>query len=309
LATDKPLNIVWISFEDTTPRFGCYGDEVAQTPHVDRLAAEGCRYPNNFSTAPVCAPARAAIITGMYPTFIGAHHMRTTHRGRPESALPTPYGTFYAPNISPDRTHGIGGWTDRQFADAMLRGLSPDGGHYYPAFPYDSYARMTARDVNDLRAYLAGLPPVARADVLHVLRFPYDNRRMLGLWKRRYLRHGPVVDAKGDAQVARGQYLVEGPGHCGSCHTPRTALGGPDYRRWLGGADEAPNITPGSGFIAEAGADEIVDALAPAKTHAQSGSYGEEMEAVRRNLAHLSDADRRAIAAYLKAILAVPDAE
>jgi len=224
-------------------------------------------------------------------------------------ALPTPYGTFYAPNISPDRTHGIGGWTDRQFADAMLRGLSPDGGHYYPAFPYDSYARMTARDVNDLRAYLAGLPPVARADVLHVLRFPYDNRRMLGLWKRHYLGHGPVVDAKGDAQVARGQYLVEGPGHCGSCHTPRTALGGPDYRRWLGGADEAPNITPGSGFIAEAGADEIVDALAPAKTHAQSGSYGEEMEAVRRNLAHLSDADRRAIAAYLKAILAVPDAE
>lgn len=99
MATDKPLNIVWISFEDTTPRFGCYGDEVAQTPHVDRLAAEGCRYPNNFSTAPVCAPARAAIITGMYPTFIGAHHMRTTHRGRPESALPTPYGAVPPPYV------------------------------------------------------------------------------------------------------------------------------------------------------------------------------------------------------------------
>jgi len=89
--TTKPINILWISFEDTTPRFGCYGDRLAQTPNVDRLAREGCVYPNTFSTAGVCAPARAAIITGMYPTFIGAHHMRTTHPDRNAPGLPTPY--------------------------------------------------------------------------------------------------------------------------------------------------------------------------------------------------------------------------
>ncbi len=87
----RPLNILWISFEDTSPRFGCYGDEVARTPNVDRLAAQGCVYPNTFSTAGVCAPARSAIITGMYPTYIGAHHMRTSHTNPHVPGLPTPY--------------------------------------------------------------------------------------------------------------------------------------------------------------------------------------------------------------------------
>jgi arylsulfatase A-like enzyme len=87
----KPLSILWISFEDTSPRFGCYGDEVARTPNVDRLASQGCVYFNTFSTAGVCAPARSAIITGMYPTFIGAHHMRTAHTNKHVPGLPTPY--------------------------------------------------------------------------------------------------------------------------------------------------------------------------------------------------------------------------
>ncbi|MFP4379106.1 MAG: sulfatase [Candidatus Sumerlaeia bacterium] len=91
MSQDKPLNILWISFEDTTPRFGCYGDDVAQTPNVDRLASEGCVYTHCFSTAGVCAPARSAIITGMYPTFIGTHHMRTAHTNKNTPEMPTPY--------------------------------------------------------------------------------------------------------------------------------------------------------------------------------------------------------------------------
>ncbi len=85
------LNVLWISFEDTTPRFGCYGDPLARTPNLDRLAAGGCRFPNAFSTAPVCAPSRSAVITGMYPTSIGTHHMRTTHRNRATPEMATPY--------------------------------------------------------------------------------------------------------------------------------------------------------------------------------------------------------------------------
>ena len=90
MKTSRP-NMLWVSFEDTTPRYGCYGDRLARTPNLDRLAAEGCRYPNAFSTAPVCAPSRSAVITGMYQTAIGAHHMRTTHANRATPGLPTPY--------------------------------------------------------------------------------------------------------------------------------------------------------------------------------------------------------------------------
>ena len=88
--TKRP-NILWISLEDTSPRFGCYGDTVARTPNIDRLAAGGCRYPNAFSTSGVCAPSRAAIITGMYQSAIGAQHMRTRHTNEHAPELPTPY--------------------------------------------------------------------------------------------------------------------------------------------------------------------------------------------------------------------------
>ncbi len=92
MSSSRP-NILWISFEDTNPFYGCYGDKVARTPNVDALAASGCRYTHAFSTAGVCAPARSAIITGMYPTSIGSHHMRTTHRNRDTPEMPTPYDT------------------------------------------------------------------------------------------------------------------------------------------------------------------------------------------------------------------------
>jgi N-sulfoglucosamine sulfohydrolase len=91
MTTDKRPNILWISFEDTNPFYGCYGDKVARTPNVDKLAADGCRWPLTFSTAGVCAPARSAVITGMYPISIGTHHMRTTHRNRFTPEMPTPY--------------------------------------------------------------------------------------------------------------------------------------------------------------------------------------------------------------------------
>ena len=87
----QPINILWISLEDTSPRFGCYGDAIARTPHIDRLAAEGCRFPNAFATAGVCAPSRSAIITGMYAVSIGSHHMRTAHTHAATPELPTPY--------------------------------------------------------------------------------------------------------------------------------------------------------------------------------------------------------------------------
>ncbi|MBZ0124300.1 MAG: cytochrome c, partial [Roseovarius sp.] len=116
------------------------------------------------------------------------------------------YGTFVVPNISPDPVHGIGAWSGAQFAAAMTRGVSPEGAHYYPAFPYPSYARMRAQDVADLWAWLRTLPPEARANPPHRLRFPYGNRALLGVWNRRHLRPGPVAAIPGGAELARGRY-------------------------------------------------------------------------------------------------------
>jgi mono/diheme cytochrome c family protein len=222
--------------------------------------------------------------------------------------LDTRFGTFRVPNISPDTATGIGTWTLAEFDAAMRRGRRPDGAHYYPAFPYTSYARMTGADIRDLWAYLRGLPPVPNVVAGHALRAPFRSRRALGVWKRLYLRPAPVVSlADAGPQVARGRYLVEAIGHCGACHTPRDALGGPDYRRWLAGSTKlasgpVPNITSGAPGIAGRSVEEIAQGLLPAATHAVAGDYGFAMEAVRRNLAHLSGSDRRAIAAYLKVV-------
>jgi mono/diheme cytochrome c family protein len=222
--------------------------------------------------------------------------------------LATPFGTFVAPNISPDAKHGIGSWTLPDFANAMLAGISPEGEHYYPAFPYTSYARMKDQDISDLFAFLKTLEPVQGAAPGHELAFPFSLRRGLGLWKLMYLDPGPaVVLQRIDEQLQRGQYLVEGPGHCGECHTPRDMAGGLKLDQWLAGAKAPagegtiPNITSGEGGIGEWSAADIAYYLESGFTPSFD-SVGGEMVAVQENMARLTPEDRAAIAAYLKAI-------
>lgn len=229
-------------------------------------------------------------------------------------ALASPYGTFRAPNISPDPETGIGGWSDSDFANAMLRGVSPDGRHYYPSFPYASYARMRAEDVLDLKAFIDTLPPVRNAVAGHDLAFPYNLRRGLGLWKRLNMKDEPAVDLSDASEtVRRGQYLVEGPGHCGECHTARDAAGGLLLDRWLAGAPSPdgdgviPNITPHADGLSDWSEGDIAYALETGFTP-DFDTLGGSMGAVQANLAELPAEDREAIAAYLKAIPALPDA-
>jgi len=223
----------------------------------------------------------------------------------------TRFGTFVAPNITPDKETGIGNWSSAEFATALLKGVSPDGQHYYPAFPYTSYVRMELQDVVDLKAYLDTLPAVVRANEHHELAFPYSIRRGLGLWKMRYLRSQPIIALDDpDTELQRGQYLVEGPGHCGECHSPRDPAGGIDYARWLGGAanpdgdGSIPNITPHQTGIAEWEAVDIAEYLSSGFTP-DYDVVGSTMAEVVDNTARLPDSDRKAIAAYLKAIPAV----
>lgn len=226
--------------------------------------------------------------------------------------LETDFGTFVAPNISMHPTDGIGDWSAADLANAMLRGVSPDGRHYYPAFPYASYARMEMGDVADLYAFMRTLPEVEGRASGNALAFPYTIRRGVGLWKAMHLDEGPVLALPDeDDTVARGQYLVEGPGHCGECHTPRDFTGGLDTSRWLAGGPSMegpgriPNITPSADGIGSWSEFEIAAYLESGFTP-DFDSAGGRMAAVIRNLARLPEEDRQAIAAYLKAIPAQP---
>ncbi len=223
-------------------------------------------------------------------------------------ALATDFGTFIAPNISPHPEDGIGAWSAADFANAMLRGLSPDGRHYYPAFPYASYARMEIGDVADLWAYLQTLPEVSGVAPDHQLAFPYSLRRGVGLWKLAFLDPGPVVEVDPDEPVLlRGRYLVEGPGHCGECHTPRNVAGATENTRWLAGAPNPdgegriPNITGGAGGLGAWSLGDLTYYFETGFTP-EFDSVGGSMTAVQRNLAMLGPEDREAIATYLKAV-------
>ncbi|MCW3781148.1 cytochrome c [Defluviimonas salinarum] len=219
--------------------------------------------------------------------------------------FPSPFGTFVAPNISNDPAAGIGTWTALGLANAMLRGVSPEGRHYYPVFPYASYARATLQDVVDLRAFLATLPADPSPSAPHEVAFPYNIRLGLGLWKRLHLDDGWVVAGDLNQAETRGRYLVEALGHCGECHTPRGGLGAMDRNRWLagapipGGKSRFPNLTPAKLTWSEA---DIVAFLTTGFTP-DYDSVGGAMAEVVDGLSHLAPSDRAAIAAYLKRVV------
>ncbi len=219
-------------------------------------------------------------------------------------AFPSPFGTFLAPNISNHPDQGIGLWTVLDLANAMHHGVGRAGEHLYPAFPYTSYIRTTLQDVADLRAYLATLPADATPSQPHRLGFPFNIRLSLGIWKWLYLSDAAILDGPLTPEQDRGRYLVEALGHCGECHTPRGRLGALDTSRWLAGAPDPsgqgtiPNITPGKLKWSEA---EIIDYLTTGFTP-EYDSVGGHMAHVVENLSRLPEADRAAIAAYLKAV-------
>jgi mono/diheme cytochrome c family protein len=221
-------------------------------------------------------------------------------------ALASPFGTFYVPNISPDPTDGIGRWSEAQFVTAVTKGVSPSGTHYFPAFPYTTYAHARVSDIRDLFAYLKTLAPVPGRVRDHDVPFPFNIRRNIGIWKWLFMDGRPFMpDTARPAQWNRGDYLVNGLGHCAECHSPRNFLGGiVAAQRFAGGPDPdgkgwVPNITQKG--ISDWSEKDIAYFLESGQTP-DGDSAGGSMVSVIRNISQLSEADRTAIATYIKSL-------
>ena len=235
----------------------------------------------------------------------GSCHMGPDRESDPElltggREFVSDFGTFYAPNISPDPEHGIGGWSQAEFVNAVQRGVSPNGQHYYPAFPYTSYIRAERQDIVDLFAYMQTLPADATPSRGHDLGFPFNIRRSVGIWKALFLQDDWVITGTLSEEEERGRYLAEALSHCAECHTPRNLLGALDKSEWLMGA---PNPSGRGRIPAIAGPDFTWDAF-DISAYLETGFtpdfdvVGGTMAQVVNNLKQLDKSDLDAIAAY-----------
>jgi len=229
-------------------------------------------------------------------------------RGLPAGGtpFPTPVGTFHPQNLTPDDDTGIGRWSEIDFVNAMRLGISPRGTHYFPAFPYASYRSMTMADLLDLRAYLMSLPAVRSQAPEAGVPMAALARRGVGLWKQVAFRRPTFSPEPGHTPSwTRGAYLVNAPGHCGECHTPRDWLMVADESRHLaggphpGGEGKVPSLR---GLLARKkykDVDDLVLALQNGETFGYEDLSSGGMAAIQENLARLPETDVRAIAEYV----------
>ena len=264
------------------------------------------------------AGASAADVTGnaergAYVLRLGgcvACHTDTKNNGAALAgggALESPYGTFYAPNITPDPETGIGGWSTEDFIRAMTKGEPPEGLPYYPAFPYTSYTRMTRQDLIDLKAYLDTVPPVRRESPPHDLSFPYNLRAAMVPWRWLFFDDATFEpDPSMSDAWNRGAYIVTGPAHCGECHSPRNFFGAVDESQALAGTSSGPEGKPIPGInqhpkrgIGDWSKSDIAELLKSGFMPDGDVVGGAMADVVEDSSSHWTDADREAVAEYL----------
>jgi len=272
----------------------------------------------NVPTLTATAASQAEIDFGTYLSKAGnCTSCHTRENGDAYAggvAFQTEFGTIYSTNITPDAETGIGEWTLEEFRTALREGERPDGKHLYPVFPYTSYTLMNDEEVAALFAYLQTLPPVKHTPPENDLRFPYSQRWALGMWKALYFDEGRFVsDADQTDEWNRGAYLVNGPAHCGMCHTPRNFLGAEDddlaltggtYTDTIDGKSlswSATNLTSASSGLGSWSVEDIVSYLRLGVSH-RAGVFGPMNEVVVDGTRHLEEQDLRAMAVYLKSL-------
>ncbi|MBV8492377.1 MAG: cytochrome c [Alphaproteobacteria bacterium] len=240
------------------------------------------------------------------------HHGKPYAGGRP---LATPFGTFYSPNITPELETGIGRWSEAQFLHALRDGVRADGANLFPVFPYPSYTGITDTDAVAIKAYLFAQPTVRQPNRAHDVPFPLSWRWLQTPWKWLFFTPGPFRPAPDrDAVWNRGAYLVTAVAHCGECHTPRNWFGAMEMSRFLAGnphgpdGKPVPNITPDpNSGIGNWSEEDIIGVLTDGHTP-EFDFVGGAMAEVVKSTSRLTDADRRAIAVYLRAVPAKPSA-
>jgi mono/diheme cytochrome c family protein len=223
-------------------------------------------------------------------------------------ALATPFGTFFSPNITPDKETGIGLWSEAQFARALHDGVA-NGQYLFPVFPYTSFTNMTDADTADLYAFFLAQKPVTAANKPPAAHFPFSFRPLLFFWRTLFFVPGPLPAVPGkSAEWNRGRYLAEAVVHCEECHTPRNFLGGLDRDRAFAGnpqgpdGQKAPDITPDDVTgIGKWSLNDITEVLDTGLTP-DGDSVGSGMADVVEGTSKLTDADRHAIAVYIKSL-------
>src|SRR5215475_3015003 len=228
-------------------------------------------------------------------------------------SIETPFGNIVAPNITPDAETGIGSWSDEQFDAAVRKGIARNGAHLYPAMPYNAYTKMSRDDVLAIRAYLNTLVPVRNAVEANTLPFPFNIRAAMRVWNALYFKQGDYQpNPHQSAEWNRGAFLVGGPGHCGACHTPKTALGGDKTGQYLEGAYlqgwSAPAITNDSLLGLGAWSKDDVVAYLKSGHNRITAATGPMGEVVTLSTAFMTDSDLNAIATYLKSLPGKADA-
>ncbi len=270
---------------------------------------------DDASTGPAAAAVDAATLVerGRYLALAGNCMACHTSRGGKTLAggtpIPTPFGTVYGPNITPDEKTGIGAWTADDFWQALHNGKSRDGTLLYPAFPYTEYTRVTRADSDALYAYLRTVAPISQPNRPPELEFPYDQRALLAAWRALYFKPGvQEADAGKSVQWNRGRYLVEGLGHCAACHTPRNSLGALRSADTLAGGVipvldwYAPPLTNDVETGMGRWSAEDIAALLKTGISKHSSVSGPMAEVVLGSTQHLTDADALAIGVYIKSL-------
>ncbi|MFJ7567162.1 c-type cytochrome [Herminiimonas sp. NPDC097707] len=224
-------------------------------------------------------------------------------------AVPTPFGNIYTSNLTPDAETGLGKWSNADFWQAMHDGKSKDGSLLYPAFPYTNYTRVTRADSDAIFAYLQTLPTVQKKNIAPELRFPYDNRALLYVWRALYFRPGQYANEdKQSVEWNRGAYLAQGLGHCSACHSPRDSFGGTDMKSELGGGMipvlnwYAPPLNGDKETSLGNWEVEHLAALMKTGVAPQRSVSGPMAEVVAGSLQHMHKDDAHALAGYLKSL-------
>ncbi len=277
-----------------------------------------------FTSVP--SNAQTQVEKGKYLTQAGnCHSCHTRPGGEPFAgglSFTTDFGVIYSTNITPDPETGIGDWSEDDLVRAMHEGVSADGDNLYPVFPYPSYTKVSEEDIKAIYAYLRTLEPVSYTAPENELDFPYDQRWLMGIWNMLFFEEGRYQEhPELSAEANRGGYLTQGLGHCGSCHTPRGSLGGPENDLALSGGTyldvveegkirpwSAVNLTPGPGGLEKWSADDIA-AYLKLGHNKHAATFGPMNEVILNSTQYLTDADAKAIGEYLKSLPALGDNE